>query len=732
MDELPVRVAFPYVTELTDEQRVARDWAAETVISVETVELDAVATGAVTLDDFDVVWWHTDRHFDEESRALAVRCAPAIDDFLAGGGGVFLTLHAVAAVEELGIDAVGPDAVGTETSPHPTGLLAKSIHADHPLFEGFDTLGVHLQPRESPRPVARYEHVLPEHGQILASTLHGDDYLVALNSAVEWQVGEGTVYGIGAEVSFLSHHDHDFEAMGANETLLRNALGVLGGDSRRRPTFTDRPSGSSESVDSTGASGFDAMRERLAADHHRPRYHFAGPANWINDPNGLIQYRGTYHLFYQYNPGGPYHGTIHWGHAVSDDLVHWRDEPVALAPDIDGPDRDGCWSGCAVVDDDGVPTILYTGGRDHHQLPCLATTSDPMLRSWDKAPDNPIIEATPDDLDILGTDDWAAEFRDHAVWKVGDNWYQLIGSAVAHEGGVALLYRSADLRDWEFVGPLLGGTEGHGTVWECPELLSFGEFDLLHVSNYEDVRYFVGRADLDAPDFEVETEGRLDYGDFYAPQSTVDDRGRTLTWGWVKESRGVHSQWHAGWSGLMSLPRELSVDETGTLHQRPVSELTSLRGHHVADADRVLDGGDHTDLPLSGNAYELVFDVAVEDGATFELGLFESPARSERTVVRYDGDRIVVDRDASSHSHDVDRGPRSMPVEGDTLSLRIFVDCSVVELFANETRCLTTRVYPTRADADGVSLAARGGSVEVARLDAWELDAAFEARRRET
>ncbi|KAB1187328.1 MULTISPECIES: GH32 C-terminal domain-containing protein [Haloferax] len=729
MDELSVRVGFVFVSELTDEQRVARDWVTA-IADVEPVSLEAIADGAIDLASFDVVWWHSDRHLDTAQRELVADCADTFDDYLSGGGGVLLTLNALTAVDELGIDPVAPDAVGTETSPHPTGLLAKSLYADHPLFEGFDTLAVHMQPPESPRPFARYEHILPEKGRILGSIVHGDDYLVPLKSVVEWQHGAGTVYGVGAEVSFLSHHGHDFETMGSNEHFLRNALALLGGPAHRRPTFSDRP---------TDPSGFAELRDRLGDDHHRPRYHVAGPAHWVNDPNGVIQYEGTYHMFYQYNPGGPFHGSIHWGHATSEDLVHWEDQPVALTPDPDGPDRDGCWSGCAVVDDDGTPTILYTGGREHHQLPCLATTTDPMLRSWDKTSDNPIIEAAPDDIDILGTDDWAAEFRDHAVWKVGDDWYQLIGSAIAHVGGVALLYRSSDLREWEYVGPLHSGTEGHGTVWECPELLEFDDYDLFHVSNYDDVRYFVGEADLDTPEFDVDNEGLLDYGDFYAPQSTVDDDGRTLSWGWVKEGRGVEAQWHAGWSGMLSLPRELSVDEDGTLRQQPAAELETLRGKHVSLDDLSFDGsfdaGDRTSLPLSGNAYELALDVTVEDGGVFELTLFESPTGLERTIVRYDGEHVTVDREHSTRHHDVDREPRSMPVEGDSLSLRVFVDGSLLELFANEQQCLTTRVYPTRADADGVSLAAakhsHDGAVELQTLDAWELDAAFDARKRD-
>ena len=115
-------------------------------------------------------------------------------------------------------------------------------------------------------------------------------------------------------------------------------------------------------------------------DPHRPVYHFLPPANWLNDPNGLIQWNDQYHLFYQYNPHGPFHATIHWGHAVSEDLVHWQHLPIALAPEPGTADEDGCWSGCA-VDNEGVPTLIYSGNRDRVQRPCLATSTDDLL-TW--------------------------------------------------------------------------------------------------------------------------------------------------------------------------------------------------------------------------------------------------------------------------------------------------------------------------------------------------------------
>src|SRR5438552_1232240 len=111
-------------------------------------------------------------------------------------------------------------------------------------------------------------------------------------------------------------------------------------------------------------------------DPHRPHYHFLPPANWMNDPNGLIQWKGQYHLFYQYNPYGSFHAQIHWGHAVSSDLVHWTDLPIALTPTPERADTEGCWTGCA-IDNNGTPTLLYSGV--HPQVVCLATSADDLL-----------------------------------------------------------------------------------------------------------------------------------------------------------------------------------------------------------------------------------------------------------------------------------------------------------------------------------------------------------------
>jgi beta-fructofuranosidase len=739
MDISGLRVGVLALGEWTPEQRAAYDSVA--AAAVEPVDLRALAEGATSLAAYDVLWWHRDRPLDwaDDAAATLSDCADSLDSYLREGRGLLLSLHALSAVSHLGVDPVPPDATGHETAPDRTGYLAKAVHRDHPAFETFDGLRIHTRAADADTAFARYERVLPARGTVLAAGLRGEEFLVDRSTMVEWRVGPGRVVGAGVGLSF--DRVRDFECGAAQERLIGNLLVALGGG--RLPAFTDRP---------TTSAGFRRLRERLAGDHHRPAYHVSPPANWLNDPNGLLHHEGVYHLFYQYNPGGPSHGTIHWGHATSDDLVHWRDEPVALAPDPDGPDRDGCWSGCAVVDD-GTPRLLYTGGRDRRQLPCLATADDDALSSFTKHADNPVVERVPDDPPVVGSDHWEAEFRDHCVWSADGTWYHLIGSGVADVGGTALLYRGDRLDEWEYVGPLLTGDwEGAGPVWECPELLDFGDRQLLHVSNYATVQYFVGTADLDAPGFDVERRGVLDHGDAYAPQTTTDDRGRRLTWAWVPEARGVEAQWEAGWSGLMTLPRVLDLDDAGRLRQRPASELESLRGPGRSETV-ALAPGERARLPVSGTAFELDLTLRREPGTTVELVLFESPARTERTVVRWESDALVVDRSRSSLDHRVEASDQRMPLpaadaadadrpqaadggrsdpgptgvggtEAESLSLRAFVDGSVVELFAGESRALTARVYPTRPDADGASLVARDGSATV-DLAAWELDDAF-------
>jgi beta-fructofuranosidase len=463
----------------------------------------------------------------------------------------------------------------------------------------------------------------------------------------------------------------------------------------------------------------DQERERLSSDPHRPRYHFLPPSNWMNDPNGLSQWDGQYHLFYQHNPLAARAGVIHWGHAVSADLAHWADLPIALSPTPGGPDADGCWSGC-IVNNGGVPTMLYTGVRNGEQRPCLATSDDGLL-TWRKHPGNPVIAAPPTGVD-------AVDFRDHCVWQVGESWYQLIGGKIDGVGGVALLYRSRDLIEWEYLHPLCVGDQAEtGAIWECPDFFPLGDKHVLLISPIplRKTLYMVGTyADHR---FTPERVGLVDAGGhFYAPQSMRDTQGRRLIWGWLWEGRDESAQLVAGWAGVMSLPRVLALLPDGMVGFAPAPELESLRERHRGWRDLQLTPAAANVLAeVQSDTLEISAEFALNDATAFGLDVRCSADRAERTRIVYDRMRqhLEIDRRQSSANPADQRdsyGGTLTLEDGEPLILRVFVDRSVVEVFANGRLCLTSRVYPSETSL-GVALFAHGGSVDVPAIDVWNI-----------
>ncbi|HEX5415167.1 MAG TPA: glycoside hydrolase family 32 protein, partial [Chloroflexota bacterium] len=421
----------------------------------------------------------------------------------------------------------------------------------------------------------------------------------------------------------------------------------------------------------------DTIRPLLARDPHYPRYHFRPAANWLNDPNGLIQWEGVYHLFYQYNPNGPFHRTIHWGHAASRDLVHWEDLPIALTPTPGGPDAGGCWSGCA-VNDNGVPTLIYTGV--HPQVQCLAVSHD-GLRSWEKLPE-PVIPAPPADLDLDG-------FRDPYVWREGDRWLCVIGTGIKGAGGAVLLYESADLRHWTYQGPIcVGDPAVNGRIWECPNLFPIGDRWLLLLSPIPLRRSIYLLGSFEDGTFRPGSQTDFDAGGcLYAPQAMRDETGRRLVWGWLWEGRSAEACQRAGWNGVMSLPRQLDLNADGTLRVFPVPELAALRGTHRREIRTDLAGTTPID-GLTGDALELIAEFDVGNRGQAGLAVRRAPDGEEETRVVYDAAtrRLSIDRTRSSVDPNVERDIRSaeLAVSDGRLTLHLYLDRSVLEVFANE------------------------------------------------
>lgn len=460
--------------------------------------------------------------------------------------------------------------------------------------------------------------------------------------------------------------------------------------------------------------------DRFAADPHRPRYHLTPPANWMNDPNGLIWYKGRYHLFYQHNPFGSLWGNMHWGHAMSPDLVHWEHLPIALAPDRDGPDADGCYSGVAVIHD-GVPTVVYTGVRKPDELACLATSADDDLRRWTKDPGNPVIAGTPPGIATT-------IFRDHTLWREGDAWLMGVGAGIEGKGGAVLLYRSEDLRHWDYLHPLItepAALNGSGTLvstgWECPDVFFLDGQAVLVACEWDGdpiaVSYWTGR--YEDRHLHPDRKGVVDAGpSFYAPQSFADDRGWRVMIGWLRERRSDEALVAAGWAGAMSLPRTVTWLPDGTLAFTPVDEVTLLRGRHL---ERPLQPGPIDLDGIPGDACEVIVRTDAVPARPVALEVLRSADGAGRTAIRFDpadGSVVVDTTNASEDPLAFGEVVRAhvLGADQEPLAMRVFVDRSIVEVFVNDRIAVSVRAYPASDGPRGIAVSeadAGPGAVDI-------------------
>lgn len=458
-------------------------------------------------------------------------------------------------------------------------------------------------------------------------------------------------------------------------------------------------------------------------DPNYPNLHLRPSRDWVSDPNGPIHWRGQYHLFFQYNPAGPQWGPTHWGHALSDDLLHWELLPIALSPTPGGPDEAGCWSGCA-VDNEGVLTLIYSGITNAGtQTVCLATSSDGISFTKDSA--NPVLGAPPD-MDLVG-------MHDPFVWFEAGAWRMVIGSG-SGSTGMVLRFRSEDLRQWEHEG-VLHQADGDqvdptwsGATWECPQFFGLGDEHVLIVSVWDGSAprpplYFVGKAE--GGQLRPRMTSRFDAGpDFYAPSTFVDRDGRRICWGWSWEARTADAQVAAGWAGAITFPRVLSLGPAGDLIIEPARELRSLRGEvtHLPGEDVSVT---QLGVDASGTALEILAEF---EHPTAPVGVIvrASPDLAEATILYYDPttQEVIFDRENSSLDAASTKGRYSSPISlapSEPLRLNVFIDGSLVEAFVNDRLQLTGRVYPTREDSVHVGVFVEGGAARMRSMDVWKL-----------
>jgi beta-fructofuranosidase len=420
------------------------------------------------------------------------------------------------------------------------------------------------------------------------------------------------------------------------------------------------------------AAAMESLRAAIPvaeADPDRPVYHFRPPANWTNDPNGTIFYRGWHHLFYQLNPTAPRAGNQHWGHARSRDLVNWEHLPIALWPLGERGER-AIFSGGATLGADGRPRVFYTSIGHPSPEQWIAVPQDDDLIRWDRPLLNPVL--------AIGIHGSLAVFqwRDPFLFKDGRDTYMVCGGNVNASrggGGCVLLYRASnrELTGWQFLGVVFRYGDLQIYNIECPNLFPLGGKWVLLMSPQQPCEYFIGDLDLAKPRFIPETHGILDAGNAYASNISVDDGGRTILWLWGR----TNTPPERGWNGVMVLPRILSIGADGLLRQEPAQEFEALRGQPVTRAGFEVPAG--TPVPVdqvSGDCLELRADVlpgrASEVGFDLRCGTDGKPGISVR-IVR--PGTLVVGSVRAALSRGLDR-----------YKLRIFLDKRVAEVYVND------------------------------------------------
>ncbi len=480
-------------------------------------------------------------------------------------------------------------------------------------------------------------------------------------------------------------------------------------------------------------------------DRHTPQYHLTSPSpdTVCFDPNGAIFYKNRYHLFYIFQDpalrtGDEFWQRGHcWGHLSSADLTHWHRHPTALKPDSSSPEA-AIYSGCAILDKHGTPTLIYHG---YNSGTSLATSADDNLDTWHKSPHNPVI---PEPLKPTDPGHGVYNVFDPCVWREGDTYFAALGGKIKPHNlhDTAYLFKSPDLLHWQYLHPLY--TPSHQWTSDrddcgCPKFFQLADRHyLLCISHAAGTRYYSGTYQNHT--FTPDQHHPMNWpgGCSFAPETLLDAQGRLLTWAWALDQR---THWHKeGKHCVLTLPRILTPGPSHTLLTAPAPELQSLRSNHRWLQNLSLTP--EKPLPLPGiqtTSREFSLHLTWKASALFALKVHASPDDAEHTLITFDTATRTLSIDASKSNLSGDDfrpwpldfwnpGPHenvsiqnaAVPLgQANALTLRVFLDHSIIEVFAGDLLCLTQRVYPSRIDSTGASLHVLSGQIDIPRLDTW-------------
>lgn len=477
--------------------------------------------------------------------------------------------------------------------------------------------------------------------------------------------------------------------------------------------------------------------ERYAGDILRPSFHGMPTAGWTNETHGATYYNGKYHVFFQKNPNGPYMSRLNWGHIVSDNLYKWEEDPTAISPE-EAYDKKGCWSGCVFTDDEltgGKPNIFYTAVDYGRATIAQAQPADDDLLTWTKKSGNPVINGRPNGL----TDD----FRDCYVFRNGTDLYMIVGSSKNGVGVTTLHKYDKSTKTWSNDGKLffLGSNANQdGTFWEMPNITKIGDkwlFTATPLNTGVGVRtlYWTGSINADgtfAPDSRtpktVEMAGFSKDGYGLLSPTIFQKDGKTLMLGIVPDKLAGSENYKMGYAHTYSLPREISLDSKGNLIQKPFSGLAAMRSESsfkMTDFDLTAE----KDLdPVQGRSLELSARFVVGNG---DFGFSFLGNGDKKVTLTYQPNTGMLSLDMSGINRIVNDGvfggvynyalPTPVAV-GEEMTLKVFVDHSIIDIFVNDTYAASVRVFPRDVDAVKATAFVKNGSVKMTSLEAYVLD----------
>ena len=438
--------------------------------------------------------------------------------------------------------------------------------------------------------------------------------------------------------------------------------------------------------------------KQIVNNDYRPKFHFSAPTGWINDPNGFSFFQGKYHLFYQYSPYDTKQAEMHWGHAISDDLIQWEHQPIALSPDADY-DKDGCWSGSAIVKD-GRLYLLYTGVAKNSdgtlkQTQNLAFSTDGVL--FNKYEGNPVI--TNDNIA-----DWTSkvDFRDPYIIECGQGDYLILIGTHSDHDAMLVSYKTKDFIHYQF-HKTIARSNKNGSMYECPTFFQDTDHDVLVISpqdklpelnsfwNVSSSMYTLLDKHSICDNSHVGEFHEIDHGlDFYAPQILNDGhQSIMIAWMYMWGRRYYLDEIRHHWIHNLTLPRTVSVRDN-KLIQQPISSIYRYFKNPLNITTKIdqLTEIEH----FSGATFNLQVSIPYTRDLVFEVML--QADEKHHSLIKYDAKEniLIIDRRNSGvhlvglereKSHHGYRQVEVFPKEG-LIKLNIFIDVIAIEVFVND------------------------------------------------